>query len=90
MNEYRKFSNNFKNNNQDGASAKVANPAKVSFSLATLASLATSTHDVLQDIEDSFQERAAIMEHDGGISRAQAELAALTDIQAIGQHGEKP
>jgi hypothetical protein len=30
---------------------------------------------------DIFEERAAIMEHDGGLSRAEAEKAAMKEIE---------
>ena len=90
MREYRKFSDSFKSENQGDAPAKVANSAKVSPTLADLATLADPHPDILQDIEDDFQERAAIMEHDAGMTRAQAEAAAFEDCKVIWLNRRKP
>jgi hypothetical protein len=37
---------------------------------------AQSQTDAAQDMEEAYEERAAIMEYDGGLTREQAEAAA--------------
>lgn len=84
MSEYRKFSDDFKNEDQGCIPAKEAKPAKVSPALASFAALATVTRDILQDFWDAVDERAGIMQHDAldvHRTRAEAEAAALEDTK---------
>lgn len=62
----------------EALAAKPANLAKATASLASLASLAalaTSPAEISDD-DYAYEERAAIMEFDGGMSRAEAEAQA--------------
>lgn len=91
MTEYRKFSDGFKTQDQRGTSANPAKLAKDHLTLAALATLAGATPEALQDIGDNFQERAAIMQFDAGLVRAQAEAAALEDCKIVRlSRGERP
>ena len=83
------------NANLNSGPAKAANPAKVPPTLATLATLAggksesdaenvafaqhSSAEWTAQDWLDHFQERAAIIEHNGEQRREEAERLALAD-----------
>ena len=51
-------------------------PGSIPSSAAILAAVATWP----RDLRDAFQERAAIMEHDGGARREVAERAAYADV----------
>lgn len=59
----------------EALAAKPANLAKATASLASLAALATSPAEISDD-DYAYEERAAIMEFDGGMSRAEAEAQA--------------
>ncbi len=39
------------------------------------------TESVPEEIRENYEERAAIMEYDAGLSRHEAELAAMKDIK---------
>lgn len=47
----------------------------------TLEKLAELYDRSLSDLEDWWKERAAIRQHDGGLTRDQAEQAALRDVE---------
>jgi len=47
----------------------------------SLRAISRTTHRTLDDVREHFTERAAIREYDGGMSRADAERAALDDVR---------
>lgn len=46
-----------------------------------LRAISHATKRTMADVLEHFTERAAIREHDGGLSRAEAERAALDDVR---------
>ena len=46
-----------------------------------LRAISRATKRTLGDVREHFTERAAIREYDGGMSRAEAERAALDDVR---------
>lgn len=47
----------------------------------SLRAISRTTKRTLADVLEHFNERAAIREYDGGMSRAEAERAALDDVR---------
>lgn len=47
----------------------------------SLRAIARTAKRTLDDVREHFTERAAIREYDGGMSRAEAERAALDDVR---------
>lgn len=70
---------------------KVLSRDKVGTKLGTDFSKAETKNLFLvpQHLQKQYEERAAIMEFDGGLSRGQAEKAAYDDIMARGKNGQK-
>jgi hypothetical protein len=71
-----------------GEQLKIANPKNLTNGLRNL--IRTNKQEIIkqllgvqlkQDIRERIEERAAIMEYDGGLSRKEAELAAIAAIR---------
>lgn len=87
------------NQNRTGTPANIANPAKPLSppasdepSLATLATLAAAHFESkIPSLDYEYEERAAIMEFDGGLSRQEAERRAWKDhklrTEQTNEHG---
>ena len=92
--EERKCSNNSRNSSSKPQATKTPDPAAV----ATIASVAVAAAEEefsrseraeAERWRDAFEEKAAIREYEGGLSRAEAEAAALLDM-ATRWRGENP
>ena len=78
MSAFRKFDLNLIPSAGEGVrAAKVAKPAQEDRSCATFATCAGGEHADAEDWTAHFDERAGIAEHDGGLSRADAERQAF-------------
>ncbi len=78
MSVFRKFDLNLIPSAGEGVdAAKVAKPAQEDRSCATFATCAGGEHVDAEDWQAHFDERASIAQHDGGLSRADAERQAF-------------
>lgn len=73
----------FKTRFSTGTKAKSAKVANIGTNFSTISHFSIDTTEGADFSQEEYEERTAIMQFDGGLTKDEAEKAALIDIQHI-------